>query len=397
MTLKACDNPTCAAVLLMKSNQRFCSAKCKQKEFEKAKKLRRAAGAAAATAALTAAQAAAAEATAKLAAEQAEATARLAAVQASFQEVKAAAAAAAAAAQVEATALQAAAAAARAEAQAAQDPSPPLQSKRARVRFTSESDARQYNQLYHEHKPGPTLCTFAGQLDMEQLRLLLPFLNIMDAARDADGNVLGRDGAVLKNHQGFRMCGFDSYPKVHGFEHLEQVEQVKLQRLGTIGFDSSRSKTHYDGWGSWAASFPIYMLPKRYARCDSSASWATDLEQMLMKTLEKYLPALGCSLDPRIRLSHAHVLDQEKMGSSFKWHRDNEEQHPGRQIEWTMVVLLRFDSKGKASNMVIAGASAASPYKKEGAFNLFDSNLYHSTVESPHGGVKVGLFFARPW
>ena len=51
-----------------------------------------------------------------------------------------------------------------------------------------------------------------------------------------------------------------------------------------------------------------------------------------------------------------------------------------------MVVLLRFDSKGKASNMVIAGASAASPYKKEGAFNLFDSNLYHSTVESPHAG-----------
>ena len=393
-TLKEC--PACGTTLLMKSNQKCCGGACRQKAMN----MRVAAGAAAANAAAAAATAALAEAqeaavqvAARLAVEQAQA----AAVQANLQNQVNVATAAAAAAQVEATAHQAAAAAALAEAQAAQDPNSPLQSKRARVRFTSESDAIHYNELYHEHKPGPALCTIAGQLDMEQLKLLLPFLNVMGLARAADGTVLGRDGVVLKNLHGFRMCGFDSYPKVHGFEQMGRVEQVQLQRHGTLGFDSSRSKTHHDGWGSWAASFPMYLLPAQYAHHDSSASWAADLERMLLQTLTNYLPKMGCSLDPRIRLSHAHVLDQEKLGSSFKWHRDNEEQHPGRQIEWTMVVLLRFDAKGEASSMMIAGASAASPYKKVGAFHLFDSALYHSTVESPHGGVKVGLFFARPW
>ena len=160
---------------------------------------------------------------------------------------------------------------------------------------------------------------------MEQLKLLLPFLNVMGLARrDADGivfwEVMGRCSRTIKDFECVE-CGFDSlYPKVHGFERLDQVEQVKLQRLGTIRFDSSRSKTHDDEWGSWAASFPIYLLPEQYAQCDSSASWAADLELMLLKTLSltNYLPKLGCSLDPRIRLSHAHVLDQEKLGSSFK-------------------------------------------------------------------------------
>ena len=331
-------------------------------------KLRAAAGAAAAAAATAAAQADAAA---------------------------AAAAAAAANAQFEAAAARAQVAEARLEARSMEE-SPPLRSSK-RVRFLDEPEARHYNELYHEHHPhARKLCTLAGQFEGKELELLQPFLNLMDQQRGEDASLLRPDGQIIRKCDGFRMCGFDSYPKVHGFDELALSEQVRLQRLGIVGLDSSHSTTHYDGWQSWAGSFPTYLLPGAYAADDCSARWAQDMETMLLQTLENDLPKLGYSLDPKLRLSHAHILDQEKLGSSFKWHRNHEEQHSGRQIVWTMVVLLRFDAKTRrASSMMIAGASQPSPYKKVGAYHLFDSALYHSTVESPHGGVKVGLFFAH--
>ena len=112
--LKECANPACAKMQLMKSNQRFCRAACKQREHERAKKLRAAAGALAQAAAVAEAQEAAAQ-----------ATEGLAAASAVIQEAKAAAAAAgavavAATAHAEAAAKQAAAAVARAQAAEAQ-------------------------------------------------------------------------------------------------------------------------------------------------------------------------------------------------------------------------------------------------------------------------------------
>ena len=363
-TLKEC--PACGTTLLMKSNQKCCGGACRQKAMN----MRVAAGAAAANAAAAAAQALAAE---------------------------AAAAAAAATAQLEAAAARAQAAEARLEEARSMQESPPLRSSK-RFRFLDEAEARHFNELYHEHHPhARKLCTLAGQFQGKELELLQPFLHLMDLQRGKDASLLRPDGQVIRNRDGFRMCGFDSYPKVHGFDELALGEQVRLQRLGTVGLDSSGSTTHYDGWESWAGSFPTSLLPGAYAAHGCSTRWAQDMETMLLQTLEKDLPKLGYSLDPKLRLSHAHVLDQEKLGSSFKWHRDHEEQHRGRQIVWTMVVLLRFDGTRQASSMMIAGASQPSPYKNEGAYHLFDSALYHSTVESPHGGVKVGLFFARPW
>jgi hypothetical protein len=346
-------------MLLMKSNQKCCSQKCRQK----AMRLREAAGAAAAAAATAAAQAAAEAAVAAAAA----ATARAQEAEARLQEARSI------------------------------EESPPQRRSKRSVRFLCEPEAMLHNELYHEHHPHARLCTLAGQFEGLELELLQPFLNLMDLQRGEDASLLRHDGQVIRNRDGFRMCGFDNYPKVHGFDDLALSEQIRLQRLGTVGLDSSRSMTHYDGWESWAGSFPPHLLPGVYAADDCSTRWAQDMEAMLLQTLETNLPKLGYTLDPKVRLSHAHVLDQEKLGSSFKWHRDHEEQHRGRQIVWTMVVLLRFDVNGRASSMMIAGASQPSPYKKVGAFHLFDSALYHSTVESPYGGVKVGLFFARPW
>jgi len=356
-TPKECT--ACGKMLPMKSNQKSCNGACRQK----AMRLRGGAGAAAAAAATAAAQAAAEAAVAAAAA----ATARAQEAEARLQEAR------------------------------SMEESPPQRRSKRSVRFLCEPEARHYNELYHEHHPHARLCTLAGQFEGEELELLQPFLILMDQQRGVDASLLRPDGVVIRNRDGFRMCGFDSYPKVHGFDELALSEQVRLQRLGTVGLDSSQSRTHYDGWESWAGSFPRSLLPGAYAADDCSTRWAKDMEAMLLQTLEKNLPKLGYSLDPQVRLSHAHVLDQEKLGSSFKWHRDHEEQHCGRQIVWTMVVLLRFDVNGRASSMMIAGASQPSPYKEVGAFHLFDSALYHSTVESPYGGVKVGLFFARPW
>ena len=112
--LTECANPSSAKMQLMKTNQRFCRAACKQREPERAKKLRAAAGALAQAAAVAEAQEAAAQ-----------ATEGLAAASAVIQEAKAAAAAAgavavAATAHAEAAAKQAAAAVARAQAAEAQ-------------------------------------------------------------------------------------------------------------------------------------------------------------------------------------------------------------------------------------------------------------------------------------
>ena len=168
-------------------------------------KLRAAAGAAAAAAATAAAQADAAA---------------------------AAAAAAAANAQFEAAAARAQVAEARLEARSMEE-SPPLRSSK-RVRFLDEPEARHYNELYHEHHPhARKLCTLAGQFEGKELELLQPFLNLMDQQRGEDASLLRPDGQIIRKCDGFRMCGFDSYPKVHGFDELALSEQVRLQRLQT--------------------------------------------------------------------------------------------------------------------------------------------------------------------
>ena len=143
--------------------------------------------------------------------------------------------------------------------------------------------------------------------------------------------------------------------------------------------------------------FPTYLLPAAYAKCDSSSEWAERMETRVLDVLKKHVEELGRSWDDRLRLSHAHTLDQSKTGASFKWHRDNEENHRGRRILWSMVVALRMDTNNQAADMTIAGASDASCYNKVGDFHVFDATLVHSTVESERGGLKLGLFFATPW
>jgi ATPase subunit of ABC transporter with duplicated ATPase domains len=157
----------------------------------------------------------------------------------------AAAAAATAAAQAAAEAAVAAAAAATARAQEAEarlqqarsmEESPPKRRSKRSVRFLFEPEARLYNELYHEHHPHARLCTLAGQFEGAELELLQPFqLIIMDQQRGVDASLLRPDGVVIfRNRDGCRMCGFDSYPKVHGFDELALSEQVRLQRLGTV-------------------------------------------------------------------------------------------------------------------------------------------------------------------
>ena len=121
------------------------------------------------------------------------------------------------------------------------------------------------------------------------------------------------------------------------------------------------------------------------------------MEAMLLAKLREHVHALGRTFDERLRIAFAHALDQSKLGAKFSWHRDTEEQHPGRQIRWSMVVLLRFDAQGKAAGMHVAGAREHSHYRKEGAFHVFDAGLYHSTLESVHSGLKLGVFFSTPW
>ena len=154
---------------------------------------------------------------------------------------------------------------------------------------------------------------------------------------------------------------------------------------------------HFDGWGSWASQIPVYLLPAAYASHATSFKWAQDMERMLLRELKAHTATLGHSLREDLRLSHAHVLDQSKVGATFKWHRDTEEQGAGRRILWSMVVLLRFDGNGRAASMKIAGAVDVGKYDAAGAFHVFDAGLYHSTVASSNGGVKLGLFFACPW
>jgi hypothetical protein len=193
------------------------------------------------------------------------------------------------------------------------------------------------------------------------------------------------------------LCGFDKYIKVHGAADVSAHALDTAQHESTLGFDSAHSVTHYDGWGSWAARIPTYLLPRTYQKHTTSAEWAHDMECMLLAKLREHVHALGRSFDERLRIAFAHALDQGKLGASFSWHRDTEEQHTGRQIKWSMVILLRFDAHGKAAGMTVAGAQEHSHYPAEGAYNVFDASLYHSTVESDHGGVKLGVFFATPW
>ena len=120
---------------------------------------------------------------------------------------------------------------------------------------------------------------------------------------------------------------------------------------------------------------------------------------MVLRELRERILQRGNSYDERLRLTFAHVLDQasDRLGSRFSWHQDTEENHRGRSIQWSMVVVLRMDAHGKAAPMQIAGAEQVSTYTAVGEYHVFPSALYHSTVASEHGGLKLGMFFAVPW
>lgn len=117
-----------------------------------------------------------------------------------------------------------------------------------------------------------------------------------------------------------------------------------------------------------------------------------------MCELQQRVEERGHSWDPRLRLALAHCLDQhpDKYGARFSWHKDTAENHVGRDIKWSMVVALRMGPDGKTPPMQIAGAQV-SKYEVEGEYQVFPASLWHSTVPSDQGGLKVGLFFAVPW
>lgn len=268
------------------------------------------------------------------------------------------------------------------------------------------------------------LRTSQDQFTDTEFDLLLPFLRLMDEPRSkevrTEMHVLLRQPAgparkkKLKDEDLYitnsipnsrnpkkivhdHLCGFDKYNKVHGAESVSQHQLDVAQHEATLGFDSSHSISHYDGWGSWAARIPTYLLPHMYQEHTTSEQWACDMEGVLLAKLRERVCALGRSFDERLRIAFVHALDQSKLGASFSWHRDIEEQHIGRQIKWSMVILLRFDAHGKAASMWVAGAKAHSHYPAEGAYHVFDASLYHTTVKCDHGGVKLGVFFATPW
>jgi hypothetical protein len=296
------------------------------------------------------------------------------------------------------------------------EPSPARRSIRARVDETTAIIRN--NDMTANCTFLDPLQTSMGQFTSEEFELLSPFRRLMDEPRSPKFYVLLRrspgtagkkrkkdeelyiTNAIVnpatKKTEHHVMCGFDQYPRVHGVKDVSAHQLALAQHESTLGFDSSLSATHYDGWGSWSARIPTYLLPRGYEEHATSAEWARDMEGMLLAKLSKHVQALGHTFDERLRIAFAHTLDQSKLGSSFSWHRDTEEQHGGRQIKWSMVILLRFDAHGKAAGMQVAGGKA-SHYRQEGTFHVFDASLYHSTLESKHGGLKLGVFFACPW
>jgi hypothetical protein len=296
-------------------------------------------------------------------------------------------------------------------------PSGSAYSKRKRV--TTEADAQWFNlEATMQVEFLNPLRTVPGQLTGKELELVQPFEHLLYEQRSPhpEYGVLLRPAAgalpkkrkhqyitnaIQKGGKGKMehhiLSGYDGYTKVHGCESMTAGGLAAAQHQSTLGFDSSLSMTHCDGWGSWAARLPPYILPGEYQKDNTSARLAHDMEALLLTKLRTAVNQLGHSFDETLRISHAHVLDQNKLGASFRWHRDTEEQHCGRHIKYTMVVLLSMDEQGKTAPMILAGAKEASNYDQVGAFHVFDASLYHSTVESPHGGVKLGVFFAVPW
>ena len=87
----------------------------------------------------------------------------------------------------------------------------------------------------------------------------------------------------------------------------------------------------------------------------------------------------------------AHTLNQESSAVKFGWHQDTEDNNYSKKVLWTIVVALEKDRRGKIAGMQVAGWRPAR-YKDVGSAHLFDSNYFHSTVETDEGGIKVGIF-----
>ena len=142
------------------------------------------------------------------------------------------------------------------------------------------------------------LRTSQDQFTDTEFDLLLPFLRLMDEPRSkevrTEMHVLLRQPAgparkkKLKDEDLYitnsipnsrnpkkivhdHLCGFDKYNKVHGAESVSQHQLDVAQHEATLGFDSSHSISHYDGWGSWAARIPLE-VPRVVPRCPGQAS-----------------------------------------------------------------------------------------------------------------------------
>ena len=135
---------------------------------------------------------------------------------------------------------------------------------------------------------------------------------------------------------------------------------------------------------------------ERMAEHDCSTRWAQDMENMLLQTLENNLPKLGYSLDPKLRLSHAHILDQEKLPPRFptlSTAAASVELQTAKQAEAeaaaNAAAMPDHDPAAKAAAVHAARVATATVLKKQAALNQALQDKQATTQGKADGGPDV--------